>query len=287
MAVSDGVGAMIAASVGSNVTRPHCLEERMDTLKTWLKHLAFSHGYTIGRIDHESTLPLYVASLLLHLGISCVLDVGAHFGEFAVELRKHGYRGKIVSFEPVRENLLVLKETSATDPNWVVYPFALGSQDTVQTINISQGTNFSSFLHTNERASAEFAEAAIKGTEAVAVKRLDGIFADITADTPNPRVYLKMDTQGWDLEVVKGATGCLAHILALQTEMSVQPLYEQMPTYLEAIPYLNRLGFDLSAPYRVSRDAQARLIEFDCVMVNSGATLQHALAPSSTLATQR
>jgi FkbM family methyltransferase len=259
----------------------------MLNIKTWLKHLAFSHGYTIGRIDPESTLPLYVVSLLLHLGISCVLDVGAHFGEYGVELRKHGYRGKIVSFEPVRENLLVLRETSAKDPNWVVYPFALGSEDTAQTINISHGTNFSSFLQANERAGAEFAEAAIKGTEVVEVKRLDGIFADITADTPDPRIYLKMDTQGWDLEVVKGATGCLSHVLALQTEMSVQPLYDEMPTYFGAIQYLNQQGFDLSATYRVSRDAQARLIEFDCVMVNSRAVEQQSPTPAGTLATQR
>jgi FkbM family methyltransferase len=254
-------------------------EARMRAAKSWLKQLAFRRGYTIGRTDPESTLGLYVVSLILHLGINCVFDVGAHFGEFGADLRKYGYKGPIVSFEPVRENLIHLVRRRRHDPTWSVYPFALGAQDEVRPINVTKGTNFSSFLTPNDRAAAVFAESAVERADVVQIRRLDAVFDACTAALPNPAVYLKMDTQGWDLEVVKGASGRLAQIRALQTEMSVLPLYEHMPTYIESILFLNQQGFDLSAMYKVSRDTDLRLIEFDCVMVNSGVHA-HRLSPS-------
>ena len=82
-------------------------------------------------------------------------------------------------------------------------------------------------------------------------------------------MYLKVDAQGWDLEVVEGARGCLDRIAALQVEVAVKQLYDDNPTYVEALPYLERLGFELVGAYPVERDNLMRVIELDCVMVRT------------------
>ena len=81
--------------------------------------------------------------------------------------------------------------------------------------------------------------------------------------------YLKIDTQGFDLNVVKGGLNVISNYVALQTEASVLPLYEGMPDYRETISFLNEMKFELSGVYPVTTDEKLRLIEFDCVMVNA------------------
>ena len=98
-----------------------------------------------------------------------------------------------------------------------------------------------------------------------------------------------MDTQGFDLEVIAGASGCLQHIARLQSEMSAVPMYEGMPDYLESPSTLSALGFRRSAVFPVSRTAELCLEEFDCVMLLAGApvksnfnTIQHRREQNET-----
>jgi hypothetical protein len=99
----------------------------------------------------------------------------------------------------------------------------------------------------------------------VPVRRLDHVVEELNL---GPRgVFLKMDTQGWDLEVIRGAEACLPRIAALQSEMSVVPIYEGMPSYLDMLRELHGRGFEPAAMFPVSRQADLRLIEFDCVLV--------------------
>jgi hypothetical protein len=80
-------------------------------------------------------------------------------------------------------------------------------------------------------------------------------------------VFLKMDTQGFDLQVFAGAKRSLPKVLALQSEISIQPIYEGVPEYLEALEVYTKAGFVISGLYPVSRDKDTlALIELDCVM---------------------
>jgi hypothetical protein len=82
------------------------------------------------------------------------------------------------------------------------------------------------------------------------------------------RPYLKLDTQGFDIEVLRGAADSLQAVRALQTEASVQGIYKGMPGYMDTLRHLDGLGFDITGMYTVSRDNALRLVEFDCVMIN-------------------
>src|SRR5438046_9585223 len=75
-------------------------------------------GVYLARYPRFNTLDAHLVYLFSVLGINCVLDVGAHRGEYGLELRRSGYRGFIISFEPVTENFVALERRAAGDPRW-------------------------------------------------------------------------------------------------------------------------------------------------------------------------
>ncbi|MBX3160721.1 MAG: FkbM family methyltransferase [Deltaproteobacteria bacterium] len=214
-------------------------------------------------------------------GINCVLDVGAHHGEFALQLRELGYRGRIVSFEPIRATYTILEEKARSDKQWQVVCLALGAQDGEKEMKRYKGTVFNSFLSSNSFAANRFgASTDLEGIEVVKVRRLDRIISECTDGIDEPRVFLKLDTQGWDLEVLEGAGDVLGGIDGIQTELAVKHCYDGMPSYLHALARLESLAFELAGVFSVaaSKDGLS-LIEVDCVLVASSA--RKAIAGSS------
>lgn len=216
------------------------------------------------------TVEAHLRALLPTLHVDCVIDVGGHRGEFGARLRGSGYRGRIVSFEPVAANVAHLRTVASADHDWLVRDMALGRATGRLALNVTKGTQFSSFRQPLAPALTEMAGAAIDRREEVDVRRLDEVL-DECLPRPDSRVFLKIDTQGWDLEVLAGATGCLERIVGLQSEISVRPIYEEMPGYLEALASMTGLGFELTGLFPVARDRDFRLIEMDCVMTRSHA----------------
>jgi len=197
--------------------------------------------------------------LLKQLKINCVIDVGAHVGSFSKMLRRIRYKGHIVCFEPNRDNFLLLSNAFKRDRSWKGFNVALGSENTKKTFNFTQFSNLGSFLKPKNEILAHTAE--------LEVRRLDSMFVNILDRVESPRVFLKLDTQGYDLEVVKGACGCMRHILGLQSEISVQPLYDDMPHYLEALAFYESLGLNLINLFVVTRGKSCgNVVEYDCLM---------------------
>ena len=138
--------------------------------------------------------------------------------------------------------------------------------DVTRAIGVASSTDFSSFRSFTRFGTEAFAaETRIDHSEQVQIRRLDAILADVVPADAN-RIFLKVDTQGWDIEVLEGAAGCLDRIVALQIEASARPIYEGMPTYLDALGYATSLGFELTDAVPVVRDRRHRVIEFDCVL---------------------
>ena len=236
-------------------------------------------GNTLRRIGYQAVPTAFVSSLGLsnHLkklfesqGVDTVWDVGANRGQYYRFLRNSvGFKGSILSFEPLSELNGRLSEKSKQDPDWHVFPFALGEKNEQLAINVMQSNDMSSFLSPDSNHTDRFRDSnkPVK-TEMVEVKCLNDIYEEISKKYGARKSYLKMDTQGFDLNVIKGGAEVISNYIALQTEASVLPLYEGMPDYRETISYLNSIGFELSGVYPVTVDEKLRLIEFDCVMVN-------------------
>src|SRR5690242_4934261 len=101
------------------------------------------------------------------LAINCVLDVGANRGQFGMLLRRIGYRGWILSFEPVRSNYQILEKVAARHGPWRVFPHALGVTKCVSEINVTETTLFSSFLTPKAEMQKRFPQNRVVRTETV------------------------------------------------------------------------------------------------------------------------
>lgn len=231
-----------------------------------------SLGYDIVPLREmkERDFALHLRELLARLEIDCVLDVGANVGQYHDFLRDRvQYDGTIVSFEPVSRHVEALRDRSRGDGKWHIEGYALGSRDCSMTINVMVSDQFSSFLEPDNGRVSDYADLNVAAhTETVPVRTLDAVLPTLRERIAFDRPYLKIDTQGFDIEVLRGAGESLPRVRGLQTEASVRGIYKDMPGYAETIRYLNERGFDITGLYPISRDSDLRLIEFDCVMVN-------------------
>lgn len=239
-------------------------------LKHSVRQYLRAYGWEIHRFNPHGSLCNYLCSMVFpFLEINCVIDVGAHHGEYGAMLRRGGFAGHIISFEPVTESFEILQRMSSRDPYWTTYNYALSNDVIPEVINVTRGTDGSSFLQPSDFGSHAFPLTKVEHTEKVVVRRLDDIFSSITCSIEHPRVYLKLDTQGWDLEVFRGAQESLSCVMALQSEMSVQGIYQSSTDYRQALDIYFSSGFAISHMFPVSSDSQLRLVEFDCVMVRA------------------
>jgi FkbM family methyltransferase len=229
-------------------------------------------GYHLIRIKKNNlTLEGHLLNLFAALGINCVIDVGANRGQYGEMLRRIGFRGRIVSFEPVSSSFEELQRCARQRSDWQVQQCGLGSQTGELMINVAPVSQLSSFRTPSAFFRERFeAIGAFEQTETVAVRRLDDVFAEAVAGIVAPRVFLKMDTQGYDLEVLAGAPHSLAQVVGLQSELSVVALYEGMPDCVASLAALRELGFQPTGFFPVSREKHGLgLVEFDCVMQRS------------------
>jgi FkbM family methyltransferase len=199
--------------------------------------------------------------LLELLQINCVLDVGANRGQFASELRKIGYAGHIVSFEPLATEFAALRTSFASDPRWRGFQVAVGAAAGTAEINVVPHlTVVSSLLKPRHRWPN-------MKTEQVEVRRLQDLLPEALDGIREPRVFLKMDTQGYDLEVFNSLGSDLELICGLQSELAISALYEGMPGYLECLRTYTDAGFELFNLTPVSRVANGALQEMNCFML--------------------
>jgi FkbM family methyltransferase len=196
--------------------------------------------------------------------INVVLDVGANEGQFAAKLRRLDFRGKIFSFEPDPTVYNQLAKRCEKDPQWHSFPIALGDADTNATFNLAPRSTLNSFL-------SPVFPSNVSGQIDVPVRRLDGMFHEVVKECPQPRVLLKTDTQGFDLRVLDGATGCLNKITGILAELSVVPIYQQSPPLHEAVQAYKVAGFHMVDLSLVNRTVDGRILELDGLFIRAAA----------------
>ena len=208
----------------------------------------------------------HLINLLRVHRIDTVLDVGANKGQFGSLLRKLGFKGMILSFEPITDTFNLLKKRSKHDADWHTYNFALGDAQGSLALNVLHGRGLSSFLEPNAYCTNFLRQkSSVDEQYAVSVKTLDAIFADLPCDDTS-RIHLKMDTQGYDLRVFAGARETLQAVQTIQAELSILALYEGIPDYLTALTAYAEAGFCPSGWFPILRDKNF-LIECDVLMI--------------------
>jgi len=122
------------------------------------------------------------------------------------------------------------------------------------------------FLMPDESETCLFGkENLVTRTIRIETRRPDEIILGINKDHQFKNMFLKIDTQGYDLEVFDGTSGCLNQIRGVQTEISVMPIYKNMPTFETSYKVFKSKGFEVSGLYSITESRFPHAVEFDCI----------------------
>ncbi len=213
-------------------------------LKNSIKKIIKFLGFEVRRIPSPSEAD-GIQFFLNYYNIDLVLDIGANIGQYGKHLRNLGYSRKIVSFEPLSIAYSQLQAVSSKDPLWEIAPrTAIGNEEADITINISANSVSSSVLDMLESHLNAAPESIYCDSEIVRLSRLDTVARQyIKQDTKS--IFLKIDVQGFEQQVMEGATQILPKVSGVQLELSLVPLYKDQLTFQEMINFMERIGYQL------------------------------------------
>lgn len=243
--------------------------------------LAKSSSYSLGDPGSVAALANHLAELFPALGIESVIDVGANKGQYYDFLRDRvNFRGRIVSFEPIPELAQDLQQRSSSDNRWSVHNLALGRTHGSLPLNVSEKTGWSSLrAKAADQTTDVGSDISFQRTVDVDVRTLDEVFRNIEPGLDPKNCYLKMDSQGFDLEIMLGGAAYLPFIPALQTELELLKVYAGAPDYLHVIEHLRSSHFEVTGMFPIWSDSTFRVGEMDAVFRN----MQLARASSPNL----
>jgi FkbM family methyltransferase len=201
-------------------------------------------GAEITHYSPEKTFEAYFVKSLAAHNITVVFDIGANIGQFGKHLRDNGYKGKLVSFEPLSTAYKQLLALSKNDPEWIVAPkMAIGSEDGEVDIQISGNSQSSSILNMLDIHKKAEPTSVYVGVEKAALKKLDSVAPEYLSN--DDVLFLKIDTQGYEEMVLNGALAIMPKVKGMQLEISLVPLYEGQLLYEDMLVKIKNFGFEL------------------------------------------
>lgn len=212
----------------------------LSSARRWARRL----GLEVHRHNPTQSHAARLQAMLEHHRIDAAFDVGANDGGYGSHLRELGFGGPILSFEPLAAAHAALQQRARSDPAWHVMPrCALGAEPAQALMQVAANSVSSSLRPMLDAHRQAAPQSAAIGTEPVGVCRLDDVAwpQGISAR----RWLLKIDTQGYEREVLDGAPRTLQSCVGIQIELSLLPLYEGQTLHFELTAWLLAQGFEL------------------------------------------
>jgi FkbM family methyltransferase len=202
---------------------------------------------------------------------AAVFDVGANIGQYGLSLRKCGFTGRIVSFEAIPAVHARLSAVAAADPNWIVAPCcALGRAPGEAHIHLAGNSVSSSLLPMSDVHLKAAPDSKYVASETVRLERLDDIGRSLLPEEDGT-LFLKVDTQGYEEEVLAGADLVLKRVTAMQLELSLTPLYQGAPSFRGMLERCESLGFQLHGLIPgFYEEKSGRLLQVDGLFLRDG-----------------
>ncbi len=200
--------------------------------------------------------------------IDLIIDIGANKGQFATEIINSGYKGKIISIEPLSESYANLVNRAKKNKQWSVLPrMAVGNKKQKTYINISKNSVSSSLLDILPIHIESAPDSKYINKELVRVETLDSLYSHFE---PYNRILIKIDAQGYEHYILEGAKELLSSkkVVGILTEISYKKLYKKQKTFYEIYNILAKLGFEIWAiekgfwDKKTGRTLQADLLMF-------------------------
>lgn len=228
-----------------------------------LKSAALAFRIEMRKYDVVYSEQARLFHLLRHHRIGLVLDVGANDGDYGRKLCRGGYQSDVLSFEPLPDAHAKLVAAAARHPNWHVAPrMAIGSTSGTIDIHVAANSVSSSVLPMSDLHTRAEPTSRVLKVERVPIVRLDD-FEHPLLSRGDP-MLLKIDTQGYELEVLKGAEQLLKRVQGIQIEMSLMPLYDGQALHRTVLDWLVERGFSLWGVMPGFVDSvSGRLLQYD------------------------
>jgi FkbM family methyltransferase len=210
-------------------------------MKRTIQYFMNALGYEVH--DLSLSAPRRKLKMMQRLGINFVVDVGANVGEYSAGLRRSGYKGRIWSYEPLHGVFGLLEKAAAADDMWKTINCGCGATAGSAMINVAKNSESSSLLPMLPAHVASGPEAQYISQETISLCSLDDdVMSSLSA---SDNLWLKIDAQGYEAEVLRGATLLMPRVSALEIELSLVPLYQGQLLIGEMIAMLYQLGFRL------------------------------------------
>lgn len=186
-----------------------------------------------------------------HFGISLGVDVGANEGQFAQIFRTAFPEATLVSFEPIDKCFNRLKDNFKNDKNFHGYKTGVGAKKEQISFHPTDFSPASSFLKIKQDVATTFSIKRAPEATKIQVDTLDNLLAPFELRQP---AFLKVDTQGFELNVLKGAQKTLQTFTLVLLELSLSQMYEDEPLFDEIYRFMTEHGFVMRAVLDVLKD---------------------------------
>lgn len=218
-------------------------------------------------LKESRRLPVRNILGLKNINFQTILDVGANTGQFAKQFRMHFPKTRIHSFEPIPSCFKALQTEASMDGSWKCHNFALGSRTgNVEFFLHVAHTPSSSFLQTTETVVSMLPQTKEQEVVNIECQRLDEWMNDHVAECP-PEVLLKLDVQGFESEVLEGASDTLGIVEAVICEVNVKPLYKHQSLFSEIVRKLDEYSLCFHGVLEHGFDSNCNVNSFDAVFI--------------------
>lgn len=224
-------------------------------------------GWDIRRVGPASDHGCQLVAAMNHVGADVVFDIGANVGQFAQDLRAAGFKGRIVSFEPLVKAHRQLERAANHDSGWVVHArTAVGHQEGIVEVNVAGNSVSSSVLPMLDAHSSVEKDSAYVSSQRAPLVRLDSVAKPYL--NPMSRCFIKIDTQGFEWQVLDGAVETLMSSRGVVLELSLLPLYDGQRLWRDFIDRMEVEGFTLWAIQEGFTDpVSGRSLQIDAVFL--------------------
>jgi len=232
--------------------------------KNKIKLVLRRFGIDISRYNLNENFDFRLNHFLKLNNIECIIDIGANIGQYAEYLRQIGFKKDIISFEPLNDSYEILKSKTKKDTRWEAYNFGIGDNEQSSKINVSKNSFSSSILDMSSLHLDSAPDSIYVSNQKITIKRLDRL--EFIEKLKDKNLFLKIDTQGYEEQVINGSTNIINRVKGIQIEMSSNELYKGQILFEELYKKIVNLNFDLWDIKRgFSNPETGKVLQFDAI----------------------
>jgi FkbM family methyltransferase len=204
---------------------------------------------------------------LQKFGIKTIIDIGANEGQFIDKISKILPGVNIYSFEPLKDSFIKLEKKISDKKNITAFNFALGDKEKENIINRNEYSPSSSLLELTDLHKNAFPITKKVKEENIYVKELDKIANELEL---KKKVMMKIDVQGYELNVLRGAEKAIKGVDIILVETSFHELYKNQPLFKDIYNFLSDKGFNYSGSLEQLYDERdGKILQADSIFIRS------------------